>query len=217
LLLLTTGVIVMLVENARRTRWTSIVLLFPLPNLSFHLINQPGYTPWIMFITFLKIGSILYGSGYVLIAYLQAEFVNHLGWLTSQQVIDAITIGQITPGPVLTTATFIGYILGGPGGAALATIGIFLLAFIFVAISNPFIPKLRRSPWFGGFLDGVNVASLGLMAAVCWQLGQETLVDWFTVIIGLFALVLLLRFKINATWLILGGLIVGTIKHLIAG
>ncbi len=217
LLLIVAGVIVMLIENRRRIRWFSTTVLVPLLSLPVPLVYQSGYAPWMLFITFLKIGSILYGSGYVLIAYLQAEFVNRLGWLSAEQVVDAITIGQITPGPVFTTATFIGYILGGPGGAILATIGIFLPAFIFVAISNPWIPKLRKSTWFGSFLNGINVASLGLMAAVCWQLGRETLIDWFTFTIGIFALILLLRFKVSSTWLILGGLIAGALKHLIAG
>jgi chromate transporter len=217
LLLLLAGLIVMLVKNAQRIHWTQASLIIPMLSIPAQFASQAGYTPWIMFITFIKIGSILYGSGYVLIAYLQAEFVNRLGWLTSEQIIDAITIGQITPGPVFTTATFIGYILGGPVAAILATIGIFLPAFVFVAISHPFIPRLRASPWFGSFLDGVNVASLGLMAAVCWQLGRDTLVDWYTLLIGLLSLIFLLRFKINPTWLILGGLVAGIIKHLIAG
>ena len=216
-LLLFAGLFVMLVINAHRIRWTSASLIIPVLSIPIKFASQADYSPWVLFTTFIKIGSILYGSGYVLIAYLQAEFVNHLGWLTSEQVIDAITIGQITPGPVFTTATFIGYILGGPPAAILATIGIFLPAFVFVAISHPFIPKLRASPWFGGFLDGVNVASLGLMAAVCWQLGKDTLVDWYSLLIGIFSLILLLHYKINPTWLIIGGLVAGTIKYLITG
>jgi len=120
----------------------------------------------LLFFTFLKIGSILYGSGYVLLAFLHADFVVQLGWLTDQQLIDAIAIGQVTPGPVFTTATFIGYILAGVPGALLATLGIFLPSFVFVALSSPLIPKLRNSKFFGSLLDGVNATSLGLMAAV---------------------------------------------------
>ena len=180
--------------------------------IGYHLLpllsSQP-YTPWILFVTFLKIGAVLYGSGYVLFAFLYAEFVEKLGWLTQQQLIDAIAIGQITPGPVFTSATFIGYILGGLSGSVIATIAIFLPSFVFVAISNPLIPKIRNSPWAGSFLDGVNVASLGLMAGVTWLLGRGSFPDWITVAIGVISLVLLLRYKINTTWLILCGLLIG--------
>jgi chromate transporter len=157
----------------------------------------------------LKIGAILYGSGYVLIAFLRADFVTGLGWLTDRQLIDAIAVGQVTPGPLFTSATFIGYILGGVPGALLATFGIFLPSFIFVAISNPFIPKMRNSVWVGSFLDGINVASLSLMTAVTFQLGSASLIDLPTVLIALISLGVLLRFKVNPTWLIAGGAIIG--------
>jgi chromate transporter len=127
-------------------------------------------------------------------------------------LIDAISIGQVTPGPVFTTATFIGYILGGVPGALLATLGIFLPAFIFVAISNPLIPRVRHSAWFSGLLDGVIVASLGLMAAVTWQLGRASLTDPLTISIALISLVLLIRFKVNSTWLIVGGALIGLVS-----
>ena len=168
-----------------------------------------------LFLLFLKIGSVLYGSGYVLLAFLHADFVVRLGWLTDRQLIDAVAIGQVTPGPVLTTATFIGFILGGTPGALLATLGIFLPSFIFVAISNPLIPKIRNSVWFGSLLDGVNVASLGLMAAVTWQLGRASLTDTLTVLIALVSLGALIRFKINSTWLILIGAIIGVLDAMI--
>ncbi len=168
-----------------------------------------------LFLLFLKIGSVLYGSGYVLLAFLHADFVVRLGWLTDRQLIDAVAIGQVTPGPVLTTATFIGFILGGTPGALLATLGIFLPSFIFVAISNPLIPKIRNSVWFGSLLDGVNVASLGLMAAVTWQLGRASLTDILTVLIALVSLGALIRFKINSTWLILIGAIIGVLDAMI--
>jgi chromate transporter len=169
----------------------------------------------LLFLTFLKIGSVLYGSGYVLLAFLRADLVVRYGWLTDQQLLDAVAIGQVTPGPVFTTATFIGFILGGVWGAILATIGIFLPSFIFVAISNPFIPRMRSSVWVSGLLDGVNVAALSLMAAVTWQLGKASLTDPLTILIALVSLLLMIRFKINSTWLIAGGAITGLLRALI--
>lgn len=162
-----------------------------------------------LFLTFLKIGSVLYGSGYVLFAFVRADFVLRLGWLSDRQLIDAIAVGQVTPGPLFTTATFIGYLLGGAAGAVLATVGIFLPAFVFVAISGPLIPRLRASPWAGALLDGANAASLGLMAAVTWQLARAAFSDWFTVGLGLLSALLLLRFRIPTTWLLLGGAAAG--------
>lgn len=169
----------------------------------------------LLFFTFLKIGSILYGSGYVLLAFLRADFVVHLGWLTDQQLIDAIAIGQVTPGPVFTTATFIGYILAGVPGALLATLGIFLPSFVFVALSSPLIPKLRNSKFFGSLLDGINAASLGLMAAVLAQLGRSSLIDPVTILIGLICAILLIRYRVNSTWLILSGGIIGLVSALV--
>ncbi|HZX47900.1 MAG TPA: chromate transporter [Nitrospirota bacterium] len=168
-----------------------------------------------LFLIFLKIGSVLYGSGYVLLAFLRADFVNRLGWLTDQQLIDAIAIGQVTPGPVFTTATFIGYILGGFPGAILATIGIFLPSFIFVAISNPLIPRIRQSPRISAFLDGVNISSLGLMAAVTIQLSHTSLTDPLTIIIAIIAAILLFYSKVNSTWLIAGGAAAGLIRSIL--
>jgi chromate transporter len=164
-----------------------------------------------LFLTFLKIGSVLYGSGYTLLAFVERDFVDRLGWLTTQQIIDAVAIGQLTPGPVFTTATFIGYVMGGFPGAVLATVGIFLPAFIFVAVSNPLIPRLRESPWAGGFLDGVNVAALGLMAAVTIELARAAFVDAITVGIAIVSAVLVMRYKVNTTWLILGSAALGLI------
>ncbi len=175
-----------------------------LPNA---LLAQAAATPVslsTLFFTFLKIGAVLYGSGYVLLAFLRNDFVERLGWLTDQQLLDAVAIGQVTPGPVFTTATFIGYIVGGAPGAALATLGIFLPSFLFVALTNPLIPRLRSSPWMSAFLDGVNVAAVGLMVAVTWELGRAAMVDWLTLALALSAAVLLLRFKVNSTWLIAG-------------
>jgi chromate transporter len=162
-----------------------------------------------LFLIFLKIGSVLYGGGYVLLAFLRSEFVGRLGWLTQQQLLDAVAIGQFTPGPLFTSATFVGYILQGVPGALLATVGIFLPAFMFVFLVNPFIPRLRRSVGLGALLDGVNVAALGLMAAVAGQLAQAALTDALTLALAAGAAVLLIRFKINSTWLILGGALIG--------
>lgn len=173
------------------------------------------FSLWVLFLTFLKIGSVLYGSGYVLLAFLQADFVDQLGWLTKQQVLDAIAIGQVTPGPVFTSATFIGYLLGGLPGGLLATIGIFLPSFIFVALSNPLIPRIRRSPWAGQLLDGVNIASLGLMAGVTLELGRTALVDPLTLIICAVSLLLLLRWRVNTTWLIASGALIGWVSYLL--
>ena len=164
---------------------------------------------------FLKVGSVLYGSGYVLLAFLRADLVQRWGWLTDQQLMDAIAVGQFTPGPVFTTATFIGYVVAGLPGALLATLGIFLPSFVFVAASSPLIPRLRRSAWAGSFLDGVNVASLGLMATVTWQLGRAALVDWATVSLGLVATVFVFRLRVNSAWLVLGGGLIGLATHLL--
>jgi chromate transporter len=170
--------------------------------------NVPFSLP-LLFFTFLKIGSVMYGSGYVLLAFLRADLVVRYGWLTDQQLLDAIAIGQVTPGPLFTTATFIGYLLGGAPAALLATLGIFLPSFVFVALSSPFIPRLRRSLWLSGLLDGVNAAALGLMAAVTWQIGWASLTDPLAILIAVAALILLLRFRVNATWLIAGGAAAG--------
>jgi chromate transporter len=160
---------------------------------------------WPLFFFFLKVGSVLFGSGYVLLAFLQADLVNRLGWLTQQQLLDAIAVGQITPGPVFTTATFIGYVLGGPSGGIVATIGIFLPAFIFVALTAPFIRKMRDSIMMGAFLDGLNVASLALMAVVTFALGRAAIVNMPTLVLALLSAFLLIRYKVNSAWLVLAG------------
>ncbi len=162
-----------------------------------------------IFLVFLKIGAVLYGSGYVLLAFLESELVRRYPVLTQTQLFDAIAVGQITPGPVFSTATFIGYLLHGPAGAILATIGIFLPSFIFVWLLNPLIPRMRASRWLSALLDGVNLASLGLMAAVSLRLAQVALTDCLTVALLAAALVLLLRTRINSVWLVLGGGLLG--------
>jgi chromate transporter len=167
-----------------------------------------------LFLFFLKVGSVLFGSGYVLLAFLRADLVTRWGWLTEGQLIDAVAVGQVTPGPLFTTATFIGYLLGGLPGGLVATLGIFLPAFVFVAASGPLVPRLRRSPVAGAILDGVNVASLALMAVVTWQLGRAALVDFPTVALALVSSFLLIRFRVNSTWLVLGGAALGVLTRL---
>jgi chromate transporter len=168
-----------------------------------------------VFLYFLKIGSVLYGSGYVLLAFLQRDLVERLGWLTSQQLLDAIAIGQVTPGPVFTTATFIGYLLAGHGGALAGTIGIFLPAFVLVLVVNPWVTALRGSAKFSAFLDGVNAASLGLMAVVTFVLARSALVDPLTMILAGGSALALFRFKVNSAWLVLGGGAIGLLARLL--
>ncbi|OYQ65341.1 chromate transporter [Pseudanabaena sp. SR411] len=214
-LMLGAGVAVTLVRNLsflKNPKSLSSILFpfsfFPLPLSA--VTTETTLKPWTaVFFSFVKIGSVLYGSGYVLLAFVQQEFVDR-NWLTSQQLLDAVAIGQFTPGPVLTTATFIGYILAGNLGAIAATIGIFLPAFILVPVINPFVSKLRKSPWTAGFLDGVNAASIGLMAAVAWELGRGTLIDIWTVLVAIASLAILLKFpKVNSAWLIIVGGAIG--------
>lgn len=215
-LLFGAGLLVMLLTNWRRlTGRAAAALGLPLPLLG----GAPGWAGALqaaapfdlarLFLIFLKIGAVLYGSGYVLLAFLRNDLVLRTGWLTNQQLLDAIAIGQVTPGPVFTTATFIGYVLGGLPGAILATVGIFLPSFMFVAAVNPLIPRLRASPWMGALLDGVNVAALGLMAGVTLELGRAAIVDWLTALLAALAALLLIRFKINSVWLVLGGGLIG--------
>lgn len=176
------------------------------------LVAETGSTAfgmWWLFLFFLKVGAVLYGSGYVLLAFIRADLVERWHWLTESQLLDAIAVGQVTPGPVFTTATFIGYVLGGFKGAVVATVGIFLPAFVFVALSGPLVPRLRRSPTAGAFLDGVNAAALSLMLIVTYQLARASLVDLTTVLLAIASALILWRFKVNSAWLVLGGAIVG--------
>ncbi len=219
-LLLAGGLVVMAGSNLQRAaRKSNSAMIFPVAGalkwLSLPAAASTAFGLPLMFLTFLKIGAILYGGGYVLLAFLHSDFVVRYGWLTSQQLLDAVAVGQVTPGPLFTTATFIGYLLGGVRGGLLATLGIFLPSFIFVALSNPLIPKIRSSVWVRGLLDGVNAASLGLIAAVTWALGRASLVDPLTILLALAALVLLLRFKLNTTLLIAGGALIGLARALI--
>jgi chromate transporter len=166
-------------------------------------------------LTFLKVGAILYGSGYVLFAYLDTELVAN-GWLTRQELLDAVAVGQFTPGPVLSTATFIGYQMNGIYGALAATIGIFLPSFLFVLLLNPLIPKMRKSKWISAFLDAVNVAAVALIIAVCIEMGKETLTDWRTIAIAVASLVVVFGFKkLNSAYIVLSGAILGFLLTLV--
>lgn len=155
-----------------------------------------------LFVSFLKVGSVVFGSGYVLLAFLQTEFVARLHWLTDRQLIDAVAVGQFTPGPLFTTATFIGYVVAGWRGAVVATIGIFLPGFLLVAVSGPLIPRLRRSVIASAALDGVVAGSLALMAVVAWQLGKASIIDWTTLGLFITSLLALLRFRVNSAWVV---------------
>jgi chromate transporter len=168
---------------------------------------------WPLFLFFLKVGVVLYGSGYVLLAFIRADLVERWHWLTESQLLDAIAVGQVTPGPVFTTATFIGYVLGGTMGATVATVGIFLPAFFFVAVSGPLVPRIRQSPTAGAFLDGINAASLALMFVVSYQLGKAAVVDITTIGLALTSAVILFRYRVKSAWLVLGGAIVGWLLY----
>ena len=169
-----------------------------------------------IFLSFLKLGAVIYGSGYVLLPFMNNELVERLEWLTATQLLDAIAIGQITPGPVFTTATFVGYLLAGVPGAAVATVAIFLPSFAFVGILNPLVRKIRDLDWAAGFLDGVNAAAIALMAGAVIQLRSSAIIDWPTAIIAVASLVAL-RMKVNATWLILGAAGFGVVVRLVFG
>ena len=177
--------------------------LLALPSASTGLVG--------LFLSFLKIGAVLFGSGYVILAFFRSEFVG-TGLLTDQELLDAVAVGQVTPGPVFTTATFVGYLLAGVPGALLATVGIFLPAFVFVAVTGPLIPRLRESPILAGLLDGANVVSLALMAGVTWQLGRDSIFEPIPALIAFVSLVLLFRAEINPVWLMIGGGVIGVIS-----
>ncbi len=226
LLLVVLGVAVMLTKTQLRKPPISAAVLLPMAGITAQVSRTIGgitsatapafAVSWMqVFWFFLKIGCVLYGSGYVLLAFLQRELVDQQRWLTAQQLLDAVAIGQFTPGPVFTTATFIGYLLAGHGGAIAGTIGIFLPAFVFVWLVNPWVAKLRQSPWASGFLDGVNAASLGLMAAVTYGLGQAALIDGLTVGLALVSAIALMRFQVNSAWLVVIGGAIGLATQLL--
>lgn len=179
----------------------------------------PAPSLWQLGLFFLKVGSVLYGSGYVLVAFLENELVGKYGWLTQQQLLDAIAIGQFTPGPVLSTSTFIGYLIAGTPGAIVATVGIFLPSFVFVILLNPLIPRLRRSKWMSGFLDAINASAVALMAVVTLRLAQTLIfqptgLNWSALLITALSAILTLQWRVNAAWLVLAGAILGGLKSL---
>jgi chromate transporter len=222
LLLFSGGLLVMLVQSGRRRfdagsgagaallPWLGLASATPLAQAVPVSLSR-------LFLIFLKVGAVLYGSGYVLLAFLRNDLVVNLGWLTDQQLLDAVAVGQFTPGPVFTTATFVGFVVRGWMGAIIATVGIFLTSFLFVAALGPIIPRLRESALLASVLDGVNVAALGLMAAVTWELGRASVVDLLTALLAVAAAVLLFRFKLNSAWLVLGGALVALVYRSLVG
>ncbi len=225
LVLFAAGVITAAARSAK-TRTTLPLLAWPLAQAGGSVTatmsaGVAGSAPLLpLFLIFLKIGSVLFGSGYVLLAFLQNDFVDHRHWLTQNQLLDAVAVGQVTPGPVFTTATFIGYLVSGPWGALVATVGIFLPAFAFVAISAPLLPRLRKSPLFAAFLDGLNAGSLALMAVVLLRLTREALstaspsgtIDLLALLIATISLAALLWKNVNSIWLLLAGAAVGVTR-----
>ena len=219
-LLFGAGALIAIIRAAKlRRKVTAVAVPLPLlaasvPTAATSAAAAAPFGVWPLFLFFLKVGSVLYGSGYVLLAFLRSGLVERFGWLTEAQLLDAVAVGQITPGPVFTTATFIGYILGGTPAALLATLGIFLPAFFFVAVSGPLVPRIRRSPVAGAFLNGVDASSLALMAVVTLQFMRAALVDWLAVASALCAAFFLFRYKLNSAWLVAGGAVVGLIRIL---
>lgn len=205
-ILILCGSLVLFVQKSKTS--SKGLTLFSLTPAPFLFPDQLGA----LFLFFLKVGSVLYGSGYVLLAFLKSGLVDHHGWITQNQLLDAITVGQFTPGPVFTTATFIGFIIARWPGAVLATIGIFLPSFLLVAASGKLIPWIRKSNLTSAFLNGVNAASLGLMVAVTIQISKQALIDVPTIGLALISTFLVIRYRLNSIWLILGGASIGILK-----
>jgi chromate transporter len=215
LLIFLGGIAVMILRNYKSMGSSMFSFIAPLLGINLFTLQAKEAALSTLFLTFFKIGAVLYGSGYVLLAFLEADFVNSLGWITTQQLIDVVAIGQVTPGPLFTTATSVGYLVAGFNGAALATVAIFLPSFIFVPLVNRVVPKIRSSALAGAALDGVNAASLGLMAAVTIQLARVSLIDPITIIVAVIAVAGIFLLRINSTWLIAGGGVVGLTYGLI--
>jgi chromate transporter len=213
LLLIGAGVLWMSFCEGRRLAKSSTSGAAMIGVLSAGGIGSAGMAP--LFLYFLKIGSVLFGSGYVLLAVLRADLVVRLHWVTDAQLLDAIAVSQATPGPFFTVATFIGYLLGGWGGAGLATLGMFLPAFVYVAVTAGFLPKLRKSPIASAFLDGVNAAAVALMAYVGWQFARAAMVNVPAVVLAAASAVLVFRFKVNSAWLVLGGATAGILLQIL--
>lgn len=221
LLLLGAGGVELAIRNAHRFRpgGTAALALVLLPLASGTSLRPPGDGSAValrdVFFEFLKLGVVVFGSGYVLFAFLQRDLVDHLAWLSARQLVDAISIGQVTPGPVFTTATFVGYLVGGFWGGVLATLGIFLPSFLIVAAFGWLVPVLRRSPWTAAALDGVNAAAVGLMAGVTWDLGATAIVDPLTTLLAVGAFVVMVRWRPNFAWVLAVGAAVGVVHALV--
>lgn len=215
LLLAGGGLLVLVVRTGRARRAAGGTHSLALPALLAagepFLADPTGGQLARLFLTFVKIGAVLYGSGYVLLAFLRGDFVERLGWITQEQLVDAVSIGQVTPGPVFTTATFIGYLVAGVPGAVLATVGIFLPSFVFVGLLSQVVDQIRARAWSAALLDGVNAAALALMAGVTAQLASTALVDPLTVALTGAAALLLWRTRLNSAWYIVAGAVVGTV------
>jgi chromate transporter len=212
--LIGSGVVVVLVRGveARRPKQpASLQFLFPPLLAAGGAASAASVGLWPLFLAFLKLGCVVFGSGYVLLAFLKADLVEGRHWLSEAQLLDAVAVGQVTPGPVFTTATFIGYVIAGPAGATVATVGIFLPAFVLVAATGPFVRRLRGSVVTANFLDGVNMGALALMAVVTWNLSRAAIIDGLTLGLAVAAAVALLAFRVNASWLILLGAATGLI------
>ena len=210
-LLIGAGILWIVVREGRRLATSQQRPALALGMLAPLAANSIGLIP--LFLYFLKIGAILFGSGYVLLAVLRADLVLRLHWLTDAQLLDAIAVSQATPGPFFTVSTFIGYLLNGWKGAALATVGMFLPAFLYVAVTAQFLPGLRKSPIAGAFLDGVNASAVALMSFVGYQFARAALVNVSAIVVALVTLFLIFRYKINSSWLVLGGAILGILLH----
>jgi chromate transporter len=212
IILAAAGLVVSLVGNRRRLRPAGALLhVLPVGLLvtAVQARRPPGPSLTAVAAEFLKLGLVVFGSGYVLLAFLRRDLVTGLGWLSARQVLDAVVAGQVTPGPLFTTATFLGYLLGGFPAAMVATAAIFLPSFVLVAALEPLIGRIRRSPWAGAALDGVTVAALGLMAGVAIDLGRTAIIDPLTAVIGVAALLVMLRWRPNPLWLVLAGAAAG--------
>jgi len=203
-------------RELKSPRIVSALLFADITPARFFVVFGAAAAPfglWRLFLVFAKTGAVLFGSGYVLLAFLRADLVNRLHWLSERQLLDSVAVGQITPGPVFTTATFIGYVIGGVPGAIVATVGIFAPAFLFVPISGFLIPRIRQSNIASSMLDGVVVGSFALMGVVAWQLGRAAIIDIPTLVIAITSAILLLTLRINSAWLIVAAAVFGWLYH----
>lgn len=221
-------IIILLVAGVVTIAWTHVVgwwrerqnknhspLVVGLALLSTVVTDtERNVTLWRLCLVFLQIGAVLYGSGYVLLAFLESQLVHELGWLTNEQLLDAVAVGQVTPGPLFSTATFIGWQVAGVWGPIVATVGIFLPSFVFVALLTVIVPWVRRHKSAQLFIQGVTIASLGLMAGVLVELVDVALVDFLTITTAVASLVILLVTKLNTTWLVSAGVVIGVLHHL---